>query len=391
MRSVSLFESHVSAIRPHHALAIRQHEENPRAQTRVTLRVQGGPSARRVSDPRPRPHPAEHRSRRRAAALTPGAAVHPRRRIPRPDDLLRRRGHRARLPRARLRATGIRGGHRCCPGRPHKRQSASRGPAETTCWNARLHTLPGLLSQPDRTRHRRCFHRLPVNRGAHTGAWGARRIRTPAETRWTGTPATVHLSGLDTGASTAHVVDRHVQPSRRLTRKADDLPWSVLAHASGVVTRGRLASGSHGLRWRAREGSFGIPAPGWPGAVSSVADPAGRRSHHPRSGRPARAAPGTGGSLTPANAPQWLQEPLSRHTEGEKVSCGCHPPDLRRAVAVCWRVEARRLDPLSPARENVHTMESVTLTQKEMARLRVLSGLPSQPVTTERAERPSRE
>ena len=43
MRSVSIFESHVSASRPHHALAIRQHEENPRAQTRVALRVQGGP------------------------------------------------------------------------------------------------------------------------------------------------------------------------------------------------------------------------------------------------------------------------------------------------------------------------------------------------------------
>ena len=43
MRSVSIFESHVSASRPHHALAIRQHEGNPRAQTRVALRVQGGP------------------------------------------------------------------------------------------------------------------------------------------------------------------------------------------------------------------------------------------------------------------------------------------------------------------------------------------------------------
>ena len=177
-----------------------------------------------------------------------------------------------------------------------------------------------------------------------------------------------------------------MQPSRRLTRKADDLPWSVSSHASSVVTRGRLASGSHGLRWRARDGSFGIPGPGWPGAVSSVADPTGRRSHHPRSGRPARAAPVTGGSLlTPANASQWPQEPLSRHTEGVKVP-GCHPPDLRRAVGACWRVEAQRLDPLSLARENVLTMESVTLTQKEMARLQVLSSLPSQPVTTEQAE-----
>ena len=139
-----------------------------------------------------------------------------------------------------------------------------------------------------------------------------------------------------------------MQPSRRFTRKADDLPWSVSSLASSVVTRGRLASGSHGLRWRAREGSFGIPAPGWPGAVSSVADPAGRRSRHPRSGRPARAAPATGGSLTPANAPLRPQEPLSRHIEGEKVSW-YHPPDLRRAVGVCWRVEAQRSGPLSLA------------------------------------------
>ena len=65
-----------------------------------------------------------------------------------------------------------------------------------------------------------------------------------------------------------------MQPSRRFTRDADDLPWSVSSLASGVVTRGRLVSGSHGLRWRAREGPFDIPAPGWPGAVSSVADPA---------------------------------------------------------------------------------------------------------------------
>ena len=104
-----------------------------------------------------------------------------------------------------------------------------------------------------------------------------------------------------------------------------------------------------------------------------------------------RRAGDTGGSLTPANGPQWPQEPLSRHTEGEKVSFFYHPPDLRRAVGVCWRVEAQRLGPLSLARENVLTMESVTLTQKEMARLQVLSSLPSQPVTTEQAERPSRE
>ena len=155
-------------------------------------------------------------------------------------------------------------------------------------------SLPSLLSQPGRTRHMRCFHRGPMNRGAHTGTWRVRRIRTPVRTRWTGTPATVHLGGLDTGASTAHVVDRHMQPSRRFTRKADDLPWSVSSHASSVVTRGRLASGSHGLRWRAREGSFGIPGPGWPGAVSSVADPAGRRTHLRVYGRPARAAPVTG-------------------------------------------------------------------------------------------------
>ena len=43
IRSVSIFESHVSASRPDHALAIRQHEENPRTQTSVALRVQGGP------------------------------------------------------------------------------------------------------------------------------------------------------------------------------------------------------------------------------------------------------------------------------------------------------------------------------------------------------------
>ena len=43
----------------------------------------------------------------------------------------------------------------------------------------------------------------------------------------------------------------------------------------------------------------------------------------------------------------------------------CHTPDLRRAVAVCWRVEAQRLGPLSPARENVLTMESVTLTPEK--------------------------
>ena len=43
MRSVSLFGSHVSASRPHHALAVRQHGGDPRTQTRVALRVQGGP------------------------------------------------------------------------------------------------------------------------------------------------------------------------------------------------------------------------------------------------------------------------------------------------------------------------------------------------------------
>ena len=43
MRSVSIFESHVSVNRPHHVLAIRQHEGDPRTQTRVALRVQGGP------------------------------------------------------------------------------------------------------------------------------------------------------------------------------------------------------------------------------------------------------------------------------------------------------------------------------------------------------------
>ena len=43
IRSVSIFESHVSASGPDHALTIRQHEENPRTQTSVALRVQGGP------------------------------------------------------------------------------------------------------------------------------------------------------------------------------------------------------------------------------------------------------------------------------------------------------------------------------------------------------------
>ena len=124
-----------------------------------------------------------------------------------------------------------------------------------------------------------------------------------------------------------------MQPSRRFPRKADDLPWSVSSRASSVVTRGRLQSGSHGLRWRARDGSFGIPGPGWPGAVSSVADPAGRRSHLRVYGRPARAALTAGGSLTPANAPQWPQKPLSRHTEGEKVSWG---GATRRICGALW-------------------------------------------------------
>ena len=157
--------THVSASRSDHALAIRQHEENPRTQTRVALRVQGGPwpvwpqplgSGRilpsiEAAGAQPPEHPGRqftHTGASRGLTL-----------------LLRRRGHRARLPRARLRATGTWGGHRCCPGRPHTRQSASRRRAETTCWNTRLHTLPGLLSQPGRTRHRRCFHRGPVNRG----------------------------------------------------------------------------------------------------------------------------------------------------------------------------------------------------------------------------------
>ena len=179
--------------------------------------------------------------------------------------LLRRRGHGVRPPAPGFgpRGHGVATGD--AQGRPHTRQSASRGRAATTCWNTRLHTLPGLLSQPDRTRHRKCFHRGPVNRGAHTGAWGARRIRAPAETRWTGTPATVHLSGLDTGASTAHVVDRHVQPSRRLTRKADDLPWSVLAHAHSVVTRGRLAVRVAWPEVAGPRGFFRHPRPGLAG------------------------------------------------------------------------------------------------------------------------------
>ena len=43
IRSVSIFESHTSASGPDHALAIHQHEGDPRTQTRVALRVQGGP------------------------------------------------------------------------------------------------------------------------------------------------------------------------------------------------------------------------------------------------------------------------------------------------------------------------------------------------------------
>ena len=62
----------MSASGPDDALAIRQHEENPRTQTSVALRVQGGPWPCRVSAPRFWSHPAEHRSRRCAAARTPG-------------------------------------------------------------------------------------------------------------------------------------------------------------------------------------------------------------------------------------------------------------------------------------------------------------------------------
>ena len=100
MRSVSLFGSHVSAIRPDHALTIRQHEENPRTQTSVALRVQGGPwpvwpqplgSGRTLPSIEAAGAPA---------ARTPGAAVDPHRRLPRPDALLRRRGRRARPPPA---------------------------------------------------------------------------------------------------------------------------------------------------------------------------------------------------------------------------------------------------------------------------------------------------
>ena len=58
--------------------------------------------------------------------------------------------------------------------------------------------------------------------GAHTGARRMRRIRTPAKALWTVTLATVHLSGPDTEALTAHVVVRQVQPSRRFIRNASD-------------------------------------------------------------------------------------------------------------------------------------------------------------------------
>ena len=165
MRSVSLFGSHVSASRPHHALAIHQHEENPRAQTRVALRVQGGPRpvwpqplgsgltlpSIEAAGAQPPEHPGRQFARVGASrGLTPFSADA----VTEPDSLAPGFGPR-----------GLWGGHRCCPGRPHKRQSASRRRAETTCWNTRRHTLPGLLSQPDRTRHMRCFHRQPVNRG----------------------------------------------------------------------------------------------------------------------------------------------------------------------------------------------------------------------------------
>ena len=165
MRSFSIFESHVSAIRSDHALAIRQHEENPRTQTRVALRVQGGPwpggsqplgpvlTLPRIeaAGAQPPEHPGLQFPRVGVSrGLTPFSADA----VTEPDS-----------PCARLRATGTRGGRWCCPDRPHTRQPESQRRAETTCWNTRLHTLPGLLSQPDRTRHMRCFHRQPVNRG----------------------------------------------------------------------------------------------------------------------------------------------------------------------------------------------------------------------------------
>ena len=165
IRSVSIFESHVSVNRPHHVLAIRQHEENPRTQTSVALRVQGGPwpggsqplgpfltlpSIEAVGAQQPE-HPGRQFVRVGASrGLMPFSADA----VTESDPLAPGFG-----PRGHGVVAGV------AQGRPHKRQSASRGPAETTCWNTRLHSLPGLLSQPDRTRHRRCFHRGPMNRG----------------------------------------------------------------------------------------------------------------------------------------------------------------------------------------------------------------------------------
>ena len=148
MRSVSLFESHVSASRPNHALAIRQHEENPRAQTRVALRVQGGPwpvwpqplgpgltlPSIEAAGAQPPEHPGRQFTHTGASrSLTPFSA----------DAVTE-----SDSPAPGLQVAGIWGGHRCCPGRRHTRQSASRRRAETTCWNTHRHSRPGLVSTP---------------------------------------------------------------------------------------------------------------------------------------------------------------------------------------------------------------------------------------------------
>ena len=111
MRSVSLFESHTcpqaDRIMRLQSASMRRIRV-PRRASRSGCRVAPGPaglSPSALSSPcRASKPPVRSRPNTRAA-------VHPHRRLPRPDALLRRRGHGARLHRARLRATGTWGGH----------------------------------------------------------------------------------------------------------------------------------------------------------------------------------------------------------------------------------------------------------------------------------------
>ena len=139
IRSVSIFESHVSVNRPHHVLAIRQHEENPRTQTRVALRVQGGPwpggsqplgpvltlpSIEAAGAQQPE-HPGRQFTHTGASrGLTPFSADA----VTEPDSLAPGFG-----PLGHGVATGD------AQGRPHTRQSASQRRAETICWNTRAY------------------------------------------------------------------------------------------------------------------------------------------------------------------------------------------------------------------------------------------------------------